>query len=91
MNSNITRLEMAIEGKIDFIKKTNPWGSKDDKDEEELLKQVPAPERAMNQLINIAKRLGDPRANSQKPKQKSKFAQVKTLKKSPNTGKMIDG
>jgi len=27
LNANIAHLHLAIAGKIDFVKKTNPWGS----------------------------------------------------------------
>lgn len=31
LSANIAHLHLAIAGKIDFVKKTNPWGSGDDK------------------------------------------------------------
>jgi hypothetical protein len=27
LNANISHIQMAIAGKVDFVKKTNPWGS----------------------------------------------------------------
>lgn len=57
LTSNIVQLEMAIEGKIDFVKKTNPWGSGEDKEEKYWADGggVPDPEIAMQQIVNVVK------------------------------------
>jgi hypothetical protein len=55
-NTNVNILELAIKSKIDFVKKTNPFGSGKKTEEEELLEQKPNPEVAMRQLMNMAKR-----------------------------------
>jgi acetyl-CoA carboxylase alpha subunit len=34
LDFNINNLELAIEGKLDFLKKTNPWRTQKDIDEE---------------------------------------------------------
>lgn len=56
INTNVNILDLAIRGKVDFIKKTNPFGSKEESEEEKLAKQPPNPEVAMRQLMNMAKR-----------------------------------
>lgn len=33
LGANIAHLHLAIAGKIDFVKKTNPWGSEDKPDD----------------------------------------------------------
>jgi hypothetical protein len=30
MRTSIFRIELALDGKVDFLKKTNPWGSGED-------------------------------------------------------------
>ena len=45
LKANINVIHMAMEGKIDFVKKTNPFGSKDDPSEA-LSQRRPDPERA---------------------------------------------
>lgn len=30
MRASIHRIELALDGKVDFLKKTNPWGSGED-------------------------------------------------------------
>lgn len=58
-NTTISHLNLALAGKIDFVKKTNPWGSAEDKAEE----PGPGnPERAALDIMAWAKR--------QKPKPK---------------------
>jgi hypothetical protein len=52
LNANIAHLTLAIAGKVDFVKKTNPWGSgKDDEPE-----PGPAnPALAAQQFLRFAK------------------------------------
>ena len=57
LNTNICQIELAIEGKIDFVKKTNPWGqSEEEKSEDELLNAPPDPEKAMKKLLQFVKK-----------------------------------
>lgn len=53
LDTNINQISLALEGKIDFVKKTNPWGSGEEEksDEERLREQTPNPELAMKQLL----------------------------------------
>ncbi len=55
LTSTISQLELALEGKIDFVKKTNPFGSKDEEDKEKIYWEqgggVSDPEIAMKQII----------------------------------------
>lgn len=37
LNSNIYHLELALEGKFEFLRKTNPWRSKEDVENEKML------------------------------------------------------
>ena len=56
LTTTLVQLEMAIEGKVDFVKKTNPWGSKEEKSEEEIMQEtVPSPETAAQQIIEMVK------------------------------------
>lgn len=70
LTTTISQLEMAIEGKIDFVKKTNPFGS-EEKEEDKILAQPSDPELAMRNLVNMARRrkASDVR-NKSKPKVK---------------------
>ncbi len=57
LTTTISQIELAIEGKIDFVKKTNPWGKSDEeKEEEKILSEPPNPEIAMKKLMIMAKR-----------------------------------
>jgi len=40
LDSNIYHIELALEGKFDFIKKTNPWRTQKDIDEENFGKSI---------------------------------------------------
>lgn len=58
MDTPLPMINLALEGKIDFLKKTNPWGSDKDEDETELLDRKPDPEGAAKQFlafVNAAK------------------------------------
>jgi hypothetical protein len=61
LSSPIVFLELAIEGKIDFVKKTNPFGSgkEDEEKEEDLLKAPSNPEEAARQLMQFVKKKRD--------------------------------
>lgn len=39
-------IDLALEGRIDYLKKTNPWGSAEDNAAEEFANQKPDPEGA---------------------------------------------
>ncbi len=57
LNTTISQLEIALEGKIDFIKKTNPFGS-GEKEEDKYWADgggVADPEVAMQQILNVVK------------------------------------
>ena len=58
LTTTIAQLELALEGKIDFIKKTNPFGSKDEDGEGKYWADgggVPDPETAMKQIVGLVK------------------------------------
>lgn len=40
LDANVNDLELAIEGKFDFVKRTNPWRTQKDIDEEEFSKSI---------------------------------------------------
>jgi hypothetical protein len=51
MDTPLSMINLALEGRIDFLKKTNPWGSSaEDKAEEEFANRKPDPEGAARQL-----------------------------------------
>lgn len=57
LDSTISQLELAIEGAVDYAKKTNPFGGGEgETDEEKMRSTPPAPELAMQQLVSLVKR-----------------------------------
>ena len=56
LNTNISQLEMAVEGKIDFVKKTNPFGSGEPTEAEKLKNQPLNAQQAAAQLMSFVKR-----------------------------------
>lgn len=60
LNANIQHLHLAITGKVDFIKKTNPWGAPD----EPLAPEAGDPAQALEQIkAFVATRQEDQRRN----------------------------
>jgi hypothetical protein len=56
MNTPLAMINLALEGKIDFLKKTNPCGSaKDDDAADDWQHQKPDPEGAARKLIEFVK------------------------------------
>lgn len=51
-------INLALEGKIDFLKKTNPWGSSEEKPDDDWQKQKPDPEGAAKKFIAMMKARG---------------------------------
>jgi hypothetical protein len=51
MDTPLAMINLALEGKIDFLKKTNPWGSAKDEDDVDLLDRKPDPQGAAKQLL----------------------------------------
>lgn len=48
---------MALDGKIDFIKKTNPWGPPKEDEEDKRLAEAPNdPKFAMEKLLGFVRR-----------------------------------
>jgi len=57
LDANINNLEIAIEGRVEFVKKTNPWGkSKEDEEAEKLKETEMNPEKAAEQLLTMVVR-----------------------------------
>lgn len=56
LTTNISQIELALEGKIDFVRKTNPFGGGEESEEEKLKHAPPNSEMAMKQLVQMAKR-----------------------------------
>ncbi len=56
LTTTISQIELAIEGKVDFVKKTNPFGNGKEDEEEKLLNEPGDPEMAMKKLLQMAKR-----------------------------------
>lgn len=46
MRTSIFRIELALDGKVDFVKKTNPLGSAEDDKPDEVPKPVEKPDPA---------------------------------------------
>ena len=59
LTSTISQIELAIEGKVDFVKKTNPFGSgektDEEKDKERIESAVPNPQIAARQIMDMVK------------------------------------
>lgn len=53
LNANIAHLHLAIAGKIDFVKRTNPWGSSEEKPEDPPRAD---PEQAQRDLVRFFQR-----------------------------------
>jgi hypothetical protein len=51
MTTPLAAINLALEGKIDFLKKTNPWGSADDEAETDFASRKPDPEGAAKAFI----------------------------------------
>lgn len=58
LTTPLQQINLAMEGKIDFLKKTNPWGSKEEEEEQDLMKKAPDPQGAAMALVAFAKRAG---------------------------------
>jgi hypothetical protein len=54
MTTPLAMINLALEGRIDFLRKTNPWGSAKD-DEDDWKDQKPDPEGAARKLIDFVK------------------------------------
>lgn len=73
LDTDIHLIALALEGKIDFLKKTNPWGSPDDDDEAALLAaQEPDPAGAQKALVTWVKRQQARKAREGRKRQKGK-------------------
>lgn len=44
LDTPLSQINLALAGKIDFLKKTNPWGSKEDADESGVISRASKPE-----------------------------------------------
>ncbi len=51
MDTPLPMINLALEGRIDFLKKTNPWGSAEDDAADELANREPDPEGAAKKLV----------------------------------------
>lgn len=60
MTTPLTMINVALEGKIDFLKKTNPWGKAED-DADDWQSRPPDPEGTARKLIQFVQaRKGKP-------------------------------
>ncbi len=60
METNINQLMLALKGKVDFIKKTNPWGSEEKEEEKQDVSGGTNPQQAAMSLIAWAQRMSTP-------------------------------
>lgn len=58
LTTPLQQINLALEGKIDFLKKTNPWGSKEEEDDGDLMNKAPDPAGAANRLVQFVKNSG---------------------------------
>lgn len=68
----ISQIELALAGKIDFIKKTNPFGggeTEEDKMAKRLAEQRPDPDAAARQIMHF---VGDRQRKNNRQKSKPK-------------------
>lgn len=57
LNTPVGQIELALDGKMDFLKKTNPFGSsKEDEDDKRLAEASTDPKVGMQKLLNLVKR-----------------------------------
>lgn len=67
LHTPIPQIELAIAGRVDFVKKTNPWGSgstEQDDEAKRLAEAEPDPEAAQKQFVAFVQRT-QRRANRQ--------------------------
>lgn len=58
MTTPLTMINLALDGRIDFLKKTNPWGSSETEAEDDWTRQKPDPEGAARKLVAMMKARG---------------------------------
>jgi hypothetical protein len=51
MDTPLAMINLALDGRIDYLKKTNPWGSAEDDQAEEFANRKPDPEGAAKALV----------------------------------------
>ena len=57
LTTPIPQVLLAIEGKVDFLKKTNPWGSSEEDEAAKRLAEAPSnPEQAQKDFLAIVRR-----------------------------------
>lgn len=57
LTTTISQIELAIRGRIEWAKMTNPFGSsEEDEDAKKLAEHKPAPELAAQQLLSFVQR-----------------------------------
>ena len=57
LSTPIPLIELSLKGKVDFIKKTNPFGSGEDTKASDLSKEPPNPALAARQLMGFFDRM----------------------------------
>jgi hypothetical protein len=57
LDTPLVQINLALKGKIDFLRKTNPWGSSEERAEEpeDWRQQKPDPEGAARKLMAFVK------------------------------------
>jgi hypothetical protein len=58
LDTPISQINLALAGKIDFIKKTNPWGSSEDAEDGRSISQATSPDRVADAFQTFVKAVG---------------------------------
>lgn len=66
LTTPLSQITLALNGKVDFLVKTNPWGSKDDQGESGVSARATTPESVQGFLQNLVKISGAKRLPKRK-------------------------
>ncbi len=69
LSTPLQQINLALDGRIDFLKKTNPWGTQEEPEETDLMKKAADPEGAAKELIAFVKRRGAQALPAKAPEQ----------------------
>lgn len=58
LSTPLSQLNLAIAGKVDFVKKTNPWGSGEDTAESGVISRAAKPEDVGNAFRTFVEAMG---------------------------------
>jgi hypothetical protein len=66
LDTPLSQINLALAGKVDFLKKTNPWGSKEDTDESGVISRATKPEDVAGAMRTFVEAIGAKRLPKRK-------------------------